>query len=116
MVLQQRAGTRLVARSDRDLTGCGDGEQQLVLGALQKTTLPHYVSNYFPAKGSLDQVHSPFLLHTPPDIILQLSAMFHDLHVPWPGAGADAVRELQRTVAFLDECTQTQRPCVYVGR
>ncbi|KAF2626967.1 PHP domain-like protein [Macroventuria anomochaeta] len=29
--------------------------------------------------------------------------MFHDLNVPWPGAGADAVRELQRTVAFLDE-------------
>ena len=26
--------------------------------------------------------------------------MFHDLHVPW----TDAPRELQRTVAFLDEC------------
>ncbi|KAJ4990169.1 RNAse P subunit P30 [Stagonosporopsis vannaccii] len=29
--------------------------------------------------------------------------MFHDLNVPWPGAGADAAREAQRTVAFLDE-------------
>ncbi|KAJ4341123.1 RNA-binding RNA processing protein rpp1 [Ascochyta clinopodiicola] len=27
--------------------------------------------------------------------------MFHDLNVPWPGA--DAVREMQRTLAFLDE-------------
>jgi hypothetical protein len=26
--------------------------------------------------------------------------MFHDLHIPW----TDATRELQRTVAFLDEC------------
>jgi ribonuclease P/MRP protein subunit RPP1 len=26
--------------------------------------------------------------------------MFYDLHVPW----TDATRELQRTVAFLDEC------------
>jgi hypothetical protein len=26
--------------------------------------------------------------------------MFHDLNVPW----TDATRELERTVAFLDEC------------
>ena len=26
--------------------------------------------------------------------------MFHDLNVPW----TEATRELQRTVAFLDEC------------
>ena len=29
-----------------------------------------------------------------------IAAMFHDLNVPW----TDATRELQRTVAFLDEC------------
>jgi hypothetical protein len=28
--------------------------------------------------------------------------MFYDLHVPW----SDPSREVQRTVAFLDECMQ----------
>ena len=50
------------------------------------------------------------------DTPLPIVAMFHDLHVSWPGAGADAVRELQRTVAFLDECTQKRCSCVDVKR
>lgn len=33
-----------------------------------------------------------------------VATMFHDLNVPW----TEATRELQRTVAFLDEC---ERPC-----
>jgi hypothetical protein len=32
-----------------------------------------------------------------------IAKMFHDLNVPW----TDATRELQRTVAFLDECERT---------
>ena len=38
--------------------------------------------------------------------------MFHDLNVPWPGA--EATREMQRTIAFLDECTQAQRLYMHV--
>lgn len=36
----------------------------------------------------------------PPPSAPAIAAMFHDLNIPW----TDATRELQRTVAFLDEC------------
>jgi hypothetical protein len=39
---------------------------------------------------------------------LRTADMFHDLNVPW----TDATRELQRTVAFLDECEQL---CVFLS-
>ena len=39
-----------------------------------------------------------------------ISEMFYDLNVPW----TDATRELQRTVAFLDECEKIL-PCLVEG-
>ena len=74
------------------------------------TLARRYVSRHFPCQSRVDMSHSPLLLQPSAHAVSPILAMFHDLNVPWPGAGADAVRELQRTVAFLDECTQTRRP------
>ena len=37
--------------------------------------------------------------------VVRIAKMFHDLNVPW----TEATRELQRTVAFLDECESQPR-------
>jgi len=37
---------------------------------------------------------------TPVSTSVAIAAMFHDLHLPW----TDVTRELQRSLAFLDEC------------
>jgi hypothetical protein len=53
--------------------------------------------------------HSPFLVarfRASSTCAAAMVNMFHDLNIPW----TDATRELQRTVAFLDECECTCSP------
>lgn len=109
VVLLQPAWTWLAARRDRDLTGCGDGGELVVA----KATLAAVMSAHL-FHARLAPLHSPFSLRIYLGAVLPILTMFHDLHVPWLGAGADAARELQRTLAFLDECTQLRRPCVHL--
>jgi hypothetical protein len=58
------------------------------------------------ARGSACDSASPFCearVRGAARCVAGIAKMFHDLNVPW----TDATRELQRTVAFLDECERT---------
>jgi hypothetical protein len=53
----------------------------------------------------------PSPLRTRSSLSPELAAMYYDLNVPW----TDNLRELQRTVAFLDECKKVDCFALFVA-